>query len=178
MEDLKVFPWLKDFQDNLIDVKTLYEFSSYETKILREELQIVHNTYKNEIKNLDMELDIKDDKISEYEKLIYDCNIELEILKDENVLTKLKTDLLINSREEWIGRSLKFHYLFKEMDKIGLKQSEFILEAYKDIEMPLNEIPMYIKEKYIPTMLTNTVDLDSDSDITDSDSDITDSESV
>jgi hypothetical protein len=37
---------------------------------------------------------------------------------------------------------------------------------------------MYIKEKYIPTMLTNTVDLDSDSDITGSDSDITGSESV
>ena len=159
-------------------MNTLCEFSSYETILLREELQIVHNTYKNEIKNLDMELDIKDDKIREYEKLIYDCNIELEILKDENVLTKLKTDLLINSREDWIGRSLKFHYLFKEMDKIGLKQSEFILEAYKDMKMPLNEIPMYIKEKYIPTMLTNTVELDSDSDVTVSDSDITDSESV
>ena len=44
----------------------------------------------------------------------------------------LKCILLIKSREEWLGRSLKLHYLFQEMDKIGLKQSDDIFAAYKN----------------------------------------------
>ena len=159
MEDLKIFPWLKDFQDNLIDVKTLYEFSSHETEMLREELQIVHNTYKNEIQKLDMELDYKDYKINESIQRLLDTSKEIEILKDENVLLRLKKDLLIQSREDWVGRSLKFHYLFQEMDKIGLQQSEYIFDAYKDIEIPLDEIPIHLKERFIPTILTNPSEL-------------------
>lgn len=155
MEDLKIFPWLKDFQDNLINLSTLYEFSSHETEMLREELKIVHNTYKNEIKKKNMELDYKDYKISESIQRLLDTSKEIEILKDESVLLRLKNNLLIQSREDWIGRSLKFHYLFKEIDKIGLKQSEYIFDSYKDIEIPLHEIPIYIKEKFIPTILTN-----------------------
>lgn len=163
MEDLKIFPWLKDFQDNLIDVKTLYEFSSHETAMLREELQIVHNTYKNEIQKLDMELDYKDYKINESIQRLLDTSKEIEILKDENVLLRLKKDLLIQSREDWVGRSLKFHYLFQEMDKIGLQQSEYIFDAYKDIEIPLDEIPIHLKERFIPTILTNPSELISES---------------
>lgn len=163
MEDLKIFPWLKDFQDNLIDVETLYEFSSHETEMLREELQIVHNTYKNEIQKLDMEIDYKDYKISESIRELLDTSKEIEILKDENVLLRLKKDLLIRSREDWVGRSLKFHYLFQEMDKIGLQQSEYIFDAYKDIEIPLDEIPIHLKERFIPTILTNPSELISES---------------
>jgi len=44
------------------------------------------------------------------------------------------------------------------MDKIGLQQSEDIFSAYKDIEMPIDEIPIQIKERYIPTILTNVVE--------------------
>ncbi len=163
MEDFKIFPWLKGFQDNLIDVNTLYEFSSHETIMLREELQIVHDTYKNEIQKLDMELHFKEYKISESIRRLLDSSKEIEILKDENVILRLKNNLLMQSREDWVGRSLKFHYLFKEIDKIGLKQSEYIFDAYKDIEIPLDEIPIYIKEKFIPTILTNPSEVITDS---------------
>tara|TARA_Y100001958_G_C21242599_1_gene570990 strand:- start:2907 stop:3416 length:510 start_codon:yes stop_codon:yes gene_type:complete len=163
MEDLKIFPWLKDFQDNLIDIKTLYEFSSRETIMLREELQITHNTYKNEIQKINMELDYKDYKINESIRRLLDTSKEIEILKDENVLLRLKNNLLIQSREDWVGRSLKFHYLFQEMDKIGLKQSEYVFDAYKDIEIPLDEIPIYLKERFIPTILTNPSEVITDS---------------
>ena len=89
-------------------------------------------------------------------------------LDDENIklcenieVILLKNRLITHSLEEWIGKSLKFHYLLKEIDKIGLQQSEYILDAYKDIDMPIDEIPIHIRDKYIPTMLTNMVELES-----------------
>lgn len=160
--DFHTFPWLKDIEKNLIhDLSDAVKYSDHEENILREELSITHKVYKKEIGELKDIIDLKDMKIKE----LFDRMIALEIIKDKMDESfdelNLKCSLLIKSREDWLGRSLKLHYLFQEMDKIGLKQSEDIFEAYKDIEMPINEIPIQIRERYIPTILTNTVEPDS-----------------
>mgnify|MGYP001241395759 CR=1 FL=1 len=160
--DFHTFPWLKDIEKNLIhDLSDAVTYSDHEENILREELSITHKVYKKEIDELKNIIDLKDMKITE----LFDRMIALELIKDKMDESfdelNLKCSLLIKSREDWLGRSLKLHYLFQEMDKIGLKQSEDIFEAYKDIEMPINEIPIQIRERYIPTILTNTVELES-----------------
>tara|TARA_B100000902_G_C27175166_1_gene845961 strand:- start:121 stop:636 length:516 start_codon:yes stop_codon:yes gene_type:complete len=163
-EDLNIFPWLKDINTNLIKDHIIYnndKKDNYEYEILRDELKIIHYTYKKEIYDLKQLLNHNKQEI----KKLLDKSNKLD---DENMklcenieIILLKNRLLNHSLEEWIGKSLKFHYLFKEMDKIGLKQSEYIFDAYKDINMPIDEIPIHIRERYIPTMLTNMVELES-----------------
>ena len=161
-EDLKVFPWLKDIEKNIIhEWSDTIIYPNHEELTLREELSITHKVYRKEINALKNMIDCKELII----KRLYDKIIEFDLLKDKMDESfdelNLKCYLLIKSREDWLGRSLKLHYLFQEMDKIGLKQSEDIFAAYKDIEMPIDEVPIQIKEKYIPTILTNIVELES-----------------
>jgi len=183
-EDTITFPWMKNFHKNIIQVNNISQDeekekmkhendmlleeldeihkkykNEYEEKmnILREEIKVTHQVYRMKIYKLETELEDK-----EYNLRITDNRLNEFI--DDNKSLKLKLSLLIRSREDWIGRSLKFHYLFEEMNKIGLKQSDDIFEAYKDIEMPINEIPIQIRERYIPTELTNISVLDDDSE--------------
>lgn len=164
-EDFNTFPWLKDIDKNLIRIPIIINVNEnkydHESKVLRDELKITHHTYKKEIFRLNKFLNQKRERI----KTLSDQLVKLD---DENIklcenieVILLKNRLITHSLEEWIGKSLKFHYLLKEIDKIGLQQSEYILDAYKDIDMPLDEIPIHIRDKYIPTMLTNMVELES-----------------
>lgn len=183
-EDTITFPWMKNFHKNIIQVNNISQDeekdkiklendmlleeldeihqkykNEYEEKmnILREEIKGTHQVYRMKIYKLETELEDKNNNLSLADHLLN------ELIADNQSL-KLKLSLLIRSREDWIGRSLKFHYLFEEMNKIGLKQSDDIFEAYKDIEMPINEIPIQIRERYIPTELTNISVLDDDSE--------------
>jgi hypothetical protein len=76
---------------------------------------------------------------------------------------------LQHSREEWIGRTLKFQYLFQQMEKIGLKQSEDIFDAFQDIEVP--EVSINVKDKFVPTSQTDNIDWFEEEDLDLSDSD-------
>lgn len=183
-EDTITFPWMKNFHKNIIQVNNISQDeekekiklendmlleeldeihqkykNEYEEKmnILRGEIKVTHQVYRMKIYKLETELEDKNNNLSLADHLLN------ELIADNQSL-KLKLSLLIRSREDWIGRSLKFHYLFEEMNKIGLKQSDDIFEAYKDIEMPINEIPIQIRERYIPTELTNISVLDVDSE--------------
>ena len=183
-EDTITFPWMRNFHKNIIQVNNISQDeekekiklendmlleeldeihqkykNEYEEKmnILREEIRVTHQAYHMKIYKLETELEDKNNNLRLADHLLN------ELIADNQSL-KLKLSLLIRSREDWIGRSLKFHYLFEEMNKIGLKQSDDIFEAYKDIEMPINEIPIQIRERYIPTELTNISVLDVDSE--------------
>ena len=178
-EDIQTYPWLKDIEKNLVkDTLITREYPKkidslkndeistmrHEISILREEIKIIHKIYRddlsilnevlvsknNHIQNLLTQIDLLDDNYNE----LFNKYRELDLLKA----------MLIKSREEWMGKALKFQYLLKEMERIGLNQSEYILDAYKDIEFPINDIPINIRERYIPTMLTNMVDLESSDD--------------
>ena len=63
---------------------------------------------------------------------------------------------LLDSQEQWIGRTLKFQYLFQQMEKIGLKQSDDIFDAFQDIDVP--EVSIDIKDKFVPTAQTDNID--------------------
>ena len=159
---IKRFPWLKGIEKNLI-----HEWSDsiidldHEETTLREELSITHKVYREEINELREIIEYKELKIQE----LFDRMISLELTKEKMDESfdelNLKCFLLMKSREEWLGRSLKLHYVFQEMDKIGLQQSDDIFVAYKDINVPIDEVPIHIKEKYIPTVLTNIIEADS-----------------
>jgi len=163
-EDLNNFPWLKDIDKNLIKTPIFINQTDHEYKVLRDELKIIHFTYKNEIYKLKHMLNKKGERIKTLLKSVNKLDDENIKLCENIEIILLKNRLITHSLEEWIGKSLKFHYLFKEIDKIGLQQSEYILDAYKDIDMPIDEIPIHIRDKYIPTMLTNMVELESSDD--------------
>ena len=118
----------------------------------------------NEIYKLKHMLDKKEKRIKTLLNSVNKLDDENIKLCENIEVILLKNRLLTHSLYEWIGKSLKFHYLFKEMDKIGLQQSEYIFDAYKDIDMAIDEIPIHIRDKYIPTMLTNAVELESSDD--------------
>lgn len=161
-EDLKIFPWLKDIDKNIIhDYSEPY---NHEFSLLREELLITHKTYRKEIESLRTLINFKEDTIKGLIDRIVFMDVQKNKTNDDLNELNLKYRLLVSSREEWIGRSLKFHFLFQEIDKIGLQQSEYILDAFKDIEVPIDEIPIQIRERYVPTLLTNTVELEFSSD--------------
>jgi len=58
--------------------------------------------------------------------------------------------------EEWIGRTLKLEFLFKQMKRVGLESSEDIFDTFQDIEVP--EVSIKIKKKYVPTVETDAID--------------------
>jgi predicted PilT family ATPase len=164
------YPWLRDIRKNLIseyqvDYEEYYceeecSEDKHEINTLREEIKTIHQTYQKEIRKLEEEcqylIDFNDENIQEMKQ----NQEELDKINEDNKYLILKCSLLINSREEWIGRALKLQFLFKEIEKVGLKQSEIIFEAYKDIDIPDSEVPLVLKERFIPTILTNSVEDD------------------
>ena len=162
------YPWLKDIHKNLIsdyqgDYEEDYEeYNEYyhEINTLREEIKTIHQTYQKEIRKIESGyqylMNLNDENIQEIKR----NQGEMDKINDDNKYLILKCSLLINSREEWIGRALKLQYLFKEIEKVGLKQSDIIFDAYKDVDIPDSEVPLALKERFIPTILTNSVEED------------------
>jgi len=147
-----------------------------EIDTLRKELKCVHDVYNNGIKLRDTEInDLHDQIAKEFKKNdeLYEHNQDLW----GNIQTYQKNKEKANKeKEEWIGRTLKFQYLFTQMKKIGLKQSEDIFDCFEDIEVP--EVSIRIRDKFIPTAQTDNIDYeegfyeDSDETITEDDPDI------
>lgn len=148
-----------------------------EISTLRKELKCIHDVYNNGIKLRDLDIDDLHDQVTkEFEKndKLYKHNQELwdSIQSYQKNKEKLKKE-----KEEWIGRTLKFQYLFNQMKKIGLKQSEDIFDCFEDIEVP--EVSIHIRDKFIPTAQTDNIDYeegfyqeDDDETITDDDPEI------
>lgn len=144
-----------------------------EISTLRKELKCVYDVYNTGIKLRDSDIDDLHDQITkEFEKndKLYKHNQELW----DNIQSYQKNKEKLNKeKEEWIGRTLKFQYLFTQMKKIGLKQSEDIFDCFEDIEVP--EVSIHIRDKFIPTAQTDNIDYeevyedDDDETITDDD---------
>lgn len=165
------YPWLRDIHKNLIseyqvdneeDYEEDFSEQKHEINTLREEIKTIHQTYQKEIRKLENEyqylIDFNDENIQEIKR----NHEEIDKINEDNKYLILKCSLLINSREEWIGRALKLQFLFKEIEKVGLKQSEIIFDAYKDVDIPDSEVPLALKERFIPTILTNSVEDEDD----------------
>jgi hypothetical protein len=82
---------------------------------------------------------------------------------------------LQSSEKGWIGRTLKFQYLFEQMDRIGLQQSEDIFDCFRDIEVP--EVSVALKDEFVTTTATDNIDfVDEVSDDEDLDEDLDEDE--
>ena len=136
---------------------------SNEASILRKELGVVHSTYLTELKKRDDEMaQLKYDNDRNDERLT--C-MELKLFR----LAKYHADV-IEDKNEWIGMTLKFEYLFKSMKKIGLSQSSDIFECFEDIDVP--DVSIDLKDLFVPTVQTDNIDwhgIDDDDDDDDDD---------
>ena len=135
-----------------------------ESKSLRRELRAVYKAYKEKMK---VQEDISQGKYKilweEYDSYMNKRDLEMITLKQDieesfSISADLCSEIddMKESREEWIGRTLKFQYLFEQMKKIGLQQSKDIFECFEDIEIP--EVSIHVKDKFIPTAQTDNID--------------------
>ena len=69
---------------------------------------------------------------------------------------------LRTSEKEWIGRTIKFQYLFEQMGRVGLQQSEDIFECFNDIDVP--EISLAVKDEFVTTTNTGNIDFVDEED--------------
>lgn len=129
-------------------------------KSLQTELRAVHTAYISGLKLRDSEIEFLNGRND-------DLKWNLRTLSRENkeIYHKLSNTCKINSdlveeNKQWIGRTLKFQYLFQQMNKIGLKQSNDIFECFEDIEVP--DVSIHIKDQFIPTQQTDNIDYDED----------------
>ena len=102
----------------------------------------LYNKQEKELKSLRNTINCMDDELDQKESLVED-------LKDQIYSIE-------NSEEEWIGRTLKFQYLSQQIKRIGLNQSEDIIDCFDDIEVP--EVPISIRDKFIPTLETDNTE--------------------
>ena len=139
--------------------------SSWSDKInetLREELRATHKAYKTLLENQEKENDDlykmldQDRESSEkieslYNEQINNLDVQNEGLKNENTA-------LLSSEKDWIGRTLKFEFIFKKMIQAGAIQpdhAEWVLPMFEDIDIP--NVPVSTKEEFVPTSLTGLV---------------------
>jgi len=69
---------------------------------------------------------------------------------------------LHKEKEKWIGITLKFEYLAKQIKRVGISQSVDIVDCFDDIEVP--EVSIRIRNKFVPTIETDNIDYTDDED--------------
>ena len=159
---IEMRPQIKKYKCTLIGADPFLNKSCLKKEIatLREELRAVHRAYISGMKLRDEEqisLTKERDEALQNNKLLTKRN-NLQSLNIMAILKKMSH--VVKSEELWIGRTLKYQYLFEQMNKIGLRQSEDIFECFQDIEVP--EVSVRIKDKFVPTIQTDNTDWESD----------------
>ena len=127
-----------------------------EISTLRKELKCVYDVYNKGIKLRDSDIDDLHDQIAKEFKKNDELYKHNQDLWDSIQSYQKNKEKLKEEKEEWIGRTLKFQYLFNQMKKIGLKQSEDIFDCFEDIEVP--EVSIHVRDKFIPTAQTDNID--------------------
>jgi len=154
-----------------------------ENETLIQELKDTHTASRTLFKGQAKEIDeLHESFASErlaFKKAINEESNEKELLREvvvecdeayKNALFSLKS-----SEKEWIGRTLKFQYLFEQMGRIGIQQSEDIFDCFRDIEVP--EVSVAIKDEFVTTTATDNIDfVDEESDFDDEPPSLTDDE--
>ena len=144
-------------------------YGSTEISTLRDELKETHKAYRNDILSYQKHIHSQSTHIKDLEEMVNKRTSEITALErtlglaqwHRQHMENLKLELE-KENEKWIGATLKFQYLFEQMDKIGLKQSEDIFDCFRDIKVP--GVCVHIREKYVPTELTNAFSDDEDDD--------------
>ena len=100
--------------------------------------------WRETCEHLERQMDDSVDERNDMEDTICTQQEEIDRLKEQG-------------NEEWLGRTLKFKYLFDKLKDVGLSQGEWIMDTLEDIDVP--EVPTAIAEKYIPTMYTCNIEV-------------------
>jgi len=121
---------------------------------LREELKAVHEAYKKKVKEIDLRrIDCLRD-LERYDELFHSVDVDRDRLSEANLRLGLLNERTEKDAEGWKSAALRYQYLFEQMDRVGLQQSQDIFECYKDIEVP--RISIREKNKYVTTHLTGS----------------------
>lgn len=117
--------------------------------------------YSIEYDGLNILYNIQKEEITSLKKINQLSQEEIDCLTEENQNLKKICIIIQETMETWIGRTLKFQYLFQQIKKINgfREESNDIVECIEDIDVP-DDIDIHIKNKYIPTCITNVIDTD------------------
>lgn len=129
-------------------------FGNHQAKILQEEIKIVHETYKKQVKEIDLRRIDCLRELERYDELFHSVEIDRKRLGEANIRLGLLNERTEKDAEGWKSAALRYQYLFEQMNRVGLQQSEDIFECYKDIELP--RISIREKNKYVTTHLTGS----------------------
>lgn len=129
-------------------------FGNHQAKILQEEIKIVHETYKKQVKEIDLRRIDCLRELERYDELFHSVEIDRKRLGEANLRLGLLNEQTEKDAEGWKSAALRYQYLFEQMNRVGLQQSEDIFECYKDIEVP--SISVREKNKYVTTHLTGS----------------------
>lgn len=129
-------------------------FMNNHAQSLREELKAVHEAYKKKVNEIDLRrIDCLRD-LERYDELFHSVEVDRDRLSEANLRLGLLNERTEKDAEGWKSAALRYQYLFEQMDRVGLQQSQDIFECYKDIEVP--RISIREKNKYVTTHLTGS----------------------
>ena len=129
-------------------------FLNNPAQILREELKAVHEAYKKQVKEIDLRRIDCLRELERYDELFHSVEIDRKRLSEANLRLGILNERTEKDAEGWKSAALRYQYLFEQMDRVGLQQSQDIFECYKDIEVP--NISVREKNKYVTTHLTGS----------------------
>ena len=126
-EDFKTFPWLKDIDKNLIhdwsDLVINSNSYNHEEITLRDELSIVHQTYRKEINLLKKSIHLKDERISKLIDKMITLDLNYEQLNEE--FEEMKKD------DDFSDDALEGMELMIEDQKEKIKNLETYIKEFK-----------------------------------------------
>lgn len=129
-------------------------FMNNHAQSLREELKAVHEAYKKKVKEIDLRRIDCLRELERYDELFHSVEIDRDRLSEANLRLGLLNERTEKDAEGWKSAALRYQYLFEQMNRVGLQQSQDIFECYKDIEVP--RISIREKNKYVTTHLTGS----------------------
>ena len=99
----------------------------------------------------------QNDQIDALREALYDETSARKWEEEQRMNLEEEISSVGDELEEWIGRTLKHHWLVNKMKDIGgcVPAAEDIFGCFDDIEIP--EVPLHIREKYIPGEITGAV---------------------
>lgn len=133
-------------------------FTNNHAQSLREELKAVHDAYKKQLKEIDLRRIDCLRELERYDELFHSVEIDRKRLSEANLRLGILNERTEKDAEGWKSAALRYQYLFEQMDRVGLQQSQDIFECYKDIEVP--NISVREKDKYVTTHLTGSEIID------------------
>ena len=101
---------------------------------LREELKAVHDAYKKQVKEIDLRRIDCLRELERYDELFHSVETDRKRLSEANQRLGILNERTEKDAEGWKSAALRYQYLFEQMDRVGLQQSQDIFECYKDIE--------------------------------------------